>query len=147
MARYKQGFFKPRNPKKYKGNPGNIVYRSHWEFMFMHYCDTHPDIIEWQSEELVILYRSPIDGQCHRYFPDFKIVAKDKLGKSRTMIIEIKPKCETVPPTKPEKPTRRYINEVATYAVNVNKWDAAREYCKNRGWDFRILTEKELGIV
>ena len=26
-----KGYFKPKNPKKYKGDPTNIIYRSLWE--------------------------------------------------------------------------------------------------------------------
>jgi hypothetical protein len=32
------------------------------------------------------------------------------------------------------------------YAKNQAKWSAAREFCKDNGWEFRILTEAELGI-
>ena len=42
--------------------------------------------------------------------------------------------------------TRKYINEVKTYAVNRYKWDAALEWCKDRKYKFIILTENELNI-
>ena len=48
--------------------------------------------------------------------------------------------------TKNKKPTRRYITEVSTWAVNQAKWKAAKEYCDDRQWKFMIMTEKELGI-
>jgi hypothetical protein len=32
------------------------------------------------------------------------------------------------------------------WAINQAKWEACREYCKDRGWEFKIFTEKELGI-
>jgi hypothetical protein len=80
MAKYYQGRFKPKNPKKYMGDPTNIIYRSGWEFKLMRYLDVHPDVIEWGSEELIVPYRSPIDGRMHRYFPDFlvKQINRDK---------------------------------------------------------------------
>jgi len=33
-----------------------------------------------------------------------------------------------------------------TYAVNQAKFKAADEFCKDHGWEFMIVTEKELKI-
>ena len=55
------GYFKPKNPTKYRGNPTNIVYRSLWERKFMVFCDNNPSILQWGSEEIIIPYRAP-DG-------------------------------------------------------------------------------------
>lgn len=137
-----QGYYKPINPKKYKGNPSNIIYRSGWELKFMLYVDKHPDIIEWGSEEIIIPYKSPIDGKWHRYFPDFYI----KTSKGDKIIIEIKPAYQTKEPVNKQRKTKRYINEVMTWGINSSKWKAAKEYCSDRKWQFKILTEKELDI-
>ena len=72
------GRFKPKNYKKYKGDPTRIYYRSLWERRFMVYCDNNVNILEWGSEEVIIPYKSPIDKRVHRYFPDFYIKYKDK---------------------------------------------------------------------
>ena len=61
MGSYK-GFFKPKNPIKYKGDPTNIIYRSSWEQRCMVYFDLNLNVLEWQSEEFFIPYKSPIDG-------------------------------------------------------------------------------------
>lgn len=145
MATYK-GFFKPKNPQKYRGDPTNIIYRSGWELKLMLYLDEHKDVINWGSEELIIPYRSPIDGKVHRYFPDFIVTKINKQGLKETAIIEVKPKKQTVPPQKQSKVTKRYLTEVKTWGVNEAKWKAATEFCKNRGWSFHIFTEQELGI-
>lgn len=145
MKRY-QGYFKPKNPQKYKGDPTNIIYRSSWELRLMMYLDTHKDIVYWNSEEIIIPYRSPIDNKIHRYFPDFLVVKINKLGKKETALIEVKPLSQTTPPKKQEKLTKKYLTEVKTWGVNEAKWKAANEYCKDRGWTFHIFTEKELGI-
>ena len=42
-----KGKFRPKNPKKYKGDPTNIIYRSLLERRFMVYCDDTPAIIKW----------------------------------------------------------------------------------------------------
>lgn len=141
MATYK-GFFKPKNPGKYKGNPTNIVYRSGWELKFMIYLDNHPEVISWSSEEIIVPYRSPVDNRVHRYFPDFLVKKKD----GKTLLVEIKPRAQTKPPEIQNKKSRRYITEVMTWGVNQAKWKAAEEYCADRKWQFLVLTENELGI-
>ena len=144
--KYYQGRFKPKNPKKYLGDPTNIIYRSGWELKFMRFCDSHPNVIQWGSEEVVIPYVSPIDGKVHRYFTDFIVKQLNTMGKKETLIIEVKPKAQTRPPEKKSRVTKRYLTEVKTWGVNQAKWKAANEFCKDRGWKFRIITEDDLGI-
>ena len=141
-----KGRYNPKNPRKYKGDPRNIIYRSLWERKFMVYCDNNASIIEWGSEEIIIPYLSPWDGRIHRYFPDFYIKVKQRDGSLKKFIIEVKPKKQCKPPQKPKKLTKTYIKEVKTYGVNSAKWEAARNFAENRGWKFQILTEKELFI-
>ncbi len=141
-----KGKYKPSFPEKYKGDPTNIIYRSLWERKFCVYCDTNENIIEWQSEEKYVVYRSPIDGKYHRYFPDFLIKVKESDGTIKKYMIEIKPKKQTVPPQKPQRQTKKYISEVYEYAKNQAKWEAAKEWCADRGYEFKIITEQELNI-
>ena len=141
-----KGRYRPSNPKKYKGDSSNIIYRSLWERKFMVYCDNQTKILEWGSEEIVLPYRSPIDNKVHRYFPDFYIKVKESNGKIKRYIIEIKPKKQTVEPKMKKKKTKGYIYEVYEYAKNQAKWKAAQEFCKDRMWEFQVLTEDELGI-
>ena len=144
MTNYKQGFFKPKNPKKYIGDPTNIVYRSGWERRVMQSLDDNLNVIRWASEEVVIPYRSPVDNKIHRYFVDFYVEAIGRDGETRIMLLEVKPKDQTQEPKKPKRTTKRFITEVMTYGVNQAKWKAAEEYCKSKGWEFQILTEQEL---
>ena len=142
-----RGIFRARNPNKYKGDPSKIIYRSRWELMVMQKLDSHPDVLEWSSEEIIIPYRSPIDGKVHRYFPDFWVKKRDRQGNIVQDLIEVKPYKQTKQPAIMEgKPNRRYINEVKTWGTNEAKWKAAQEYCKDRCWNFVIITEKELGL-
>ena len=55
-----QGKFTPRFPRKYKGDPTNIIYRSSWEYKFMVWADTSTSVQEWASEEIAIPYISPV---------------------------------------------------------------------------------------
>jgi len=139
-----KGRFRPKNSKKYKGDPTKVYYRSLWERRFMHYCDNTPSILEWNSEEIIIPYVSPIDNKVHRYFPDFYIKKKNVSGKVVREVIEVKPKRQCEPPKVPKRKTKKYLREVLTYGVNQAKFKAAEEYCKNRKYNFRILTEEHL---
>lgn len=141
------GLFKPRNPKKYIGDHTNIVYRSSWECKVMNWLDTNDDIISWASEELIVPYISPVDNRKHRYFPDFIVKVRTRDGKLKTMMLEVKPKKQTIQPVVRKRVTKQYITEVTTYAVNVAKWEAATEFCADRGWEFKILTEEHLGLT
>jgi len=136
-----QGKYRCSFPQKYKGDINNIIYRSSWEYKFMKWCDITPSVLEWGSEEIVIPYISPADGKKHRYFPDFYVKIKNE-----KYLVEVKPFRQTQEPKTQKKMTKRYINEVVTYAVNQAKWNAAREFCADHKWKFMLITEKELKI-
>ena len=140
------GKFSPKNTNKYLGDPTNIWYRSLWERRVMVHLDNNPNVIEWSNEEIVIPYLSPVDGKWHRYFPDFFARIRNKEGISESMIIEVNPKSQSVPPKVQNRVTKRYIREVVTYGINEAKWKAAEEYCKDRKWKFLVVTEEQLGI-
>ena len=140
------GKFTPKNPQKYIGDYNNIIYRSSWECKVMDWLDKEPNIISWSSEEIAIPYVSPVDNRYHRYFPDFIVKSKTKDGKFKTLMIEVKPLKQTKPPEQKKRITKQYINEVMVWGVNESKWKAAIEYCKDRGWEFQLMTEKELGV-
>ena len=143
-----KGKFRPKRPKKYKGDPTQIIYRSLWEKKFMEYCDLTESISQWQSEEFWIPYKSPLDNSVHRYFPDFFIKYRDAHGKMRNVVIEVNPAKQLKMPKKnPKKRTKSWAYEVQTYVVNQAKWKAAESYCADRKYEFKIMTEKELGIV
>jgi len=141
-----KGKYQPTHPSKYRGDPTKIIYRSLWELKFMKYCDSNKNILEWGSEEVIVPYRSPIDNRYHRYFPDFYIKVKESTGKIKRMIIEIKPQKQCIEPKVQKKKTRSYVYQVCEYAKNQAKWEAAKEFCEDRKWEFKVLTENELGI-
>lgn len=140
------GFYRPINPTKYRGNPMNIVYRSLWERKFMVFCDRNQNVIEWGSEEVVIPYRSPLDGRVHRYYVDFYIKVRTKTNEIKKYLIEIKPKNQTTPPPPAKKQTKLYKDKVLTFLKNQAKWEAASDWCEDRQMQFLILTEDHLGV-
>jgi hypothetical protein len=141
-----KGKFRPKHPKKYRGDPTKIIYRSLWERNCMRYFDDNPNVLKWSSEEVIVPYKSPLDGRYHRYFPDFLIRIKNKQGQLETIMIEVKPYKETKEPKPQKRLTKNYLYEVRTWSINKSKWEAAIEFCKDRKWKFMIITEKELGI-
>ena len=112
----------------------------------MDWLDKNPNIISWASEELTVPYISPVDSRWHRYFPDFIVKVKSRDGKLKTLMLEVKPKRQTMEPAPRKRITKQYINEVTTYGVNQAKWKYATEFCLDRGWEFQIITEDHLGF-
>jgi len=143
---YNKSKYKPSYPEKYKGDPTNIICRSSWERKFCIYCDKNENILEWGSEEIALPYRSPLDNKIHRYFPDFYVKVRETNGSIKKMLIEIKPKKQCVEPKVQKKKTKGYIYEVKEYVKNQAKWEAAKEFCEDRQWEFKVITEDQLGI-
>lgn len=143
-----QGRYQPKNPQKYKGDPNNIVFRSSWELVAFKFCDLHPAIKFWSSEETVIPYVSPADNRVHRYFMDLKVwTSKPDSEELQISLIEIKPSAQLKEPRKSKSAKEStYINALQTWYVNSAKWDAARKLCEKEGWQFVFWTEKELDI-
>lgn len=139
-----RGRYIPENPKKYKGDPTKVYYRSLWERKFMKFCDSADNVIEWSSEEIQIPYYNSLDKKNHRYFVDFWIKTRERDGSIKCKLIEIKPFKQTQQPKPRSKKTKSYINEVKNWVINNHKWNAATAYCKEKNWEFLILTEKQL---
>jgi hypothetical protein len=145
-GKYHQGRFNPRNPEKYKGDPRNIIYRSSWELKFLQWCDRNENILEYGSEEFFIPYLDPTTGKVRRYFPDAYVKVKQADNNIKKYIIEIKPLRQTKPPVPGKKKRQTLITEALTYEKNCAKWRAAEEWCKDRLLEFKIITERELGL-
>ena len=145
MAESKKSLFKPSRPKKYKGNVNNIIWLSTWEQNVCNWCDINESIVEWGSEEFWIPYRAP-DGKVRRYFPDFIIKVKENTGDVKTYVIEVKPAKQTRPPKPRKRVSKSYLYECKTYAMHQAKWEAATQWCKDKKIEFKVVTERELGI-
>ena len=124
---YKSRYY-PSFPNKYKGNPNNIICRSSWERKFCRWCDLNENVLQWGSEEFSIPYVSPLDNRIHKYFPDFIVKLRENSGRTKTYVIEVKPKKQTRPPKTPKRQTKSYIYETTEYAKNMAKWKAAKSF-------------------
>ena len=143
-----KGKFRPNNPDKYKGDPGNIIYRSSWELQFMKWCDKREDVVCWQSEEKRIRYYDPVAKKNRIYYPDFYVKYKRSDGIIIEELIEVKPQRQIDgPKTNPKRKTQSWLNEVRTYVTNQAKWKAAAKYTEGMGWNFRLISEHNLGML
>lgn len=100
-----------------------MTYRSGWELAYFQYLDTQSDVAEFYSESIKIPYVSNQKTKKTRnYIPDLLVVYVDGSKK----LIEIKPKSKL------------------DQAINVKKFNAARQWCTGLGTEFVIVTEVEL---
>jgi len=148
MGNYKQGKYKLQNPEKYVGDKNDIVYRSSWELRMFIYCDTTSSVVSWNSEGFVIKYFLNTDQKWHRYFVDLAMSVKQPSGDVKHYLVEIKPYDQTIPPKQPKRMTERtksrYMDSILTWEKNKAKWVYAREFCRQNGMEFLIITENEL---
>jgi hypothetical protein len=138
---YRQGKFTPINKDKFVGSVA--TYRSGLELKFMRFCDNNPNVLKWSSEQVIVPYISPLDGRVHRYFVDNFVSIKEG-NIIKNYLIEIKPSRQTQAPATKYKKKEHLIYEQSAWVVNQAKWAAAKEYCKKKGFDFLIITEKHL---
>lgn len=138
----KHSLYEPFYPEKYIGKTLPVC-RSSFEYTFAKWCDNNSGVLQWVSEPFAVPYYDPVKKKKRRYYPDFLIKVNGKDKKINTYVIEIKPKKEVmVPRKKGSKKTMLY--EAATYMTNLSKWKAADNWCKKKGWEFKILTENEI---
>ena len=144
---FRQGYYKPKNPQKYKG-PLPIIYRSSWERKFCHWCDHNEDVLYWMSEPFSIDYFNLLDNRIHKYYPDFYIrLRRMDEGKEvfENVVVEIKPKAQLQKPKEPKRKTAKamtnYKYGYETYVRNLCKTDALQKLAKSRGFKVMLLTE------
>lgn len=143
-GKWHQGKYQLINPKKYIGDPTNVVFRSSWERILMKFLDENENILKWQSEEQEIPYWSPVDSRMHRYILDFAFWSNTADGIKKFMV-EVKPKKETVEPKRgPSESEYTFQERCKTWLINKAKWTAAIEVAKQDGSQFIILTEDHI---
>lgn len=140
-SRYKQGYFTPKNPAKYMGDPLKIVYRSSWELSMNNFLDNNTRVVKWGSEIIAIPYIKPTDNKLHKYYPDYYVEYVNTDGEIMKEIIEVKPLQQTKMPKSNHK---HRLYEQLTFAINSAKWAACQAWCTKQGIKFRIVTEQSL---
>lgn len=134
-SRYTQGYVDPTTCKKLFEQVSNqrIIYRSSYELKFITWLENSDKVKQWGSECFYIPYLYK-DGTTHKYYPDYFVEMVD----GTKMVIEIKPYNQT------QKPINDNCWAAKEYVKNICKWKAAIEFCKNKGYIFKVLTEKTI---
>ena len=147
-GKVRQGYFIPKNPQKYKGDPTKVIYRSSWEFKFLNYCDANDLVVEYASEPTGIPYWNPILKKESTYWVDCYMATKQLDGSIKKWLIEIKPNKYLNPPESPkrltEKQTLNYVRHAKAYIINDAKFKAAKVYARKNNMEFGIITENFL---
>lgn len=136
-SRYVQGYIDPSSCRKLFPSLSRerVIYRSSYEKKFIYYLENSPSIRRWGSECLEIPYFSAIDQKMHRYYPDYLV---ETVG-GEVIVVEVKPLSQTHPPVNENDGWGR-----REWMKNACKWTAAREWCKEKGFKFKILTENTI---
>jgi hypothetical protein len=96
--------------------------------------------LEWSSEGHRIPYLDPFDGRRRIYYPDFYAMFKNR----KKFIVEVKPTKDLRMPKKGKKSHKTMLMREHTYLINQAKFKSAKQYCKKLGYQFIVVTEKEL---
>lgn len=155
-SKYKQGYYTPKHPEKYRGDVNKIKFRSSWELDACIFLDNNTEVLEWASEEIAIPYIKPTTGRVHKYYPDLWIKYRNSKGDIVEEIIEIKPHEEfrvakvlletdfkQMPPIRARNPKTKLYKQL-TMLINAAKWKAALDFCAKRGIKFRVSTERNM---
>lgn len=134
-SRYKQGYINPATCKKLFTSLSHdkIIYRSSYELKFIMWLESSDKVKGWGSECIKIPYYY-IDGKTHTYYPDYFVEMED----GAKMVVEIKPYNQT------QKPVNENCWAMKEYSKNMCKWKATIEFCKAKGYTFKVLTEKTI---
>lgn len=157
--KYHQGLYVPQNMDKLikANNEGGVYYRSGLEKKMMIYLDLNDKIARWCSEYIKIPYektewssvRKDFETTQHTYYPDFYYELQRPDGTLSKVVAEVKPYSETVEPIIRENMNSKQIRNLEyslkTYNKNLQKWKYMIEYCQRKGFEFIIITEKQLG--
>jgi hypothetical protein len=121
-----KGNKKTRKPKFKQGKYQSIKtgktlpYRSGMEEKVYKILDSYDEVMSFDYEPFQIDYIH--QGQAHKYIPDILVTFLD----GHKELWEVKPSDQT------------HLEK------NQNKWFAANEACKIRGWGFSVCTEKKM---
>lgn len=134
-SKFHQGVVDSHKLRKYFDSCRNepVIYRSGLEYQFIQFCENSPTVAKWASEVLQIPYYSRLDGKECNYYPDYVI----ENSKGVRCVVELKPYNQTV---KPDMTDSNWLKE--QWIKNVDKWNAAKEFCDKNGLKFIIITEK-----
>jgi len=148
-SQYRQGYYRILNSEKYIGDYHKIIYRSSWELKFCKFCDLNEKVLKWSSESIQVPYLNPLEGSMKTYNVDFYMKVLKDNGEIKEYIVEVKPAKKLEKPKAPrirlnEKKMNSHIAATKEYLINMHKFDAAKKWATDRGWEFIIVSEQFL---
>lgn len=158
-TKYKQGLYIPKNKEKIikLNNQGGLYFRSGLEQKLMVYLDNNDSIIHWNTELIEVPYiknawnNNLLEMKLtkHNYYPDFYYELKREDGSISRVVAEVKPFAETKAPKLNPSPNAKQLKNfeyaLKEYSKNLDKWKFCIEWCKMKGYNFIIITEKTFG--
>lgn len=112
---FKEGYF-----VSLKNNGKCMHFRSGYEESVYKILESMNTVNTYAVEPIEVPYF--FNGKSKRYFPDLIVFFTD----GHVEVWEIKPKTQKLCP------------------VNLAKWNACKEYCRLRNWNFEVITETEI---
>lgn len=141
--RFRQGYFYPKHLEKFAGKENYAIYRSGLELNYFRILDENPAVVKWGSEEVVVPYY--YNQRWHNYYIDLFVIMKAADGREIKFFIELKPYTQTVEPVyNPRRKKESYVYDCLEWQKNQAKWDAAKKYAEKHGFQFHVLSEKDL---
>ena len=133
MAGFKsyKGFYVVENPKKCLNQEGRIFFRSKLEYQVIKKLDLGDDYKKWGYELIKIPYVDPLKGKKRFYIIDIVVITHE--GKKELWEI----KYLSIAKSKFDGRKNAMINE--EIIRNKAKWRAAKEFCKNNGYIFKVV--------
>ncbi len=105
-----------------------VAFESALERDFYVLLDFDPTVMDFEEQPVTIAYHDPV-GVRHTYTPDVLVHYRPESQRHhRTVLYEIK-----------------YRDDLRTHWHDYrSKFKAARRYARTQGWDFRLITEREI---
>lgn len=96
-----------------------VPFESLLEQDYLYWLDYTLDVERFEAQPLRIEYQH--EGRTYRYTPDFHLVQA-----GRQVLVECKP------------------DQFTDQAANRRKFQAADDWCRQRNWEFRLVTDRQL---
>lgn len=97
----------------------NVLFESTIECDYCYELDFSLDVLKYEEQPFTIDYQ--VDGKKRRYTPDFSVIESNKI-----IVVECKPAA------------------LITNEENQRRFEVGREWCNERGYEYRIVTDENL---
>jgi len=147
-----------QNKEKVINGTDMAIYKSNWEKKVFWVLDNNEYVVKWGYEIVQIPYYDIFAEKWRIYLPDLLIHRKNQDGSITVMLFEIKPSTFMEKPKLPTTPKKggtkaymkkmaRYENVLREYNINMLKFQAAEQWCADKGIIWGVINEKNTGSL